>query len=72
MHCDDLERWDGGYRREAQMGGNIYILIVDSCCCTAEITQYCKTINLQLKKKKKNGINTGEYNQPQKLHFKSL
>ena len=36
MHCDDLERWDGGYRREAQVGGNIYILIVDSCCCTAE------------------------------------
>ena len=31
--CDDLEGWDG---REAQAGGDIYVLTADSLCCTAE------------------------------------
>ena len=38
----------GGGGRDAPEGGVIYILIVNSRCCTAE-TQHCKTIILQLK-----------------------
>ena len=34
--------------REAQEGGEICILIPDSCCCTAELT-HCKAIILQFK-----------------------
>ena len=35
--CDNLEGWDGvGAGREAQEGGGICILMVDSCCCMAE------------------------------------
>ena len=29
--CDDLERWDGKFGKEAQDGGDICILIADSC-----------------------------------------
>ena len=53
MRCDDLERWDGGYRREAQVGGNIYILIVDSCCCTAETNTILQNDYPPIKKKKR-------------------
>ena len=35
MICDDLEGWNVGGGGEAQ-GGDIYILIADSLCCTAE------------------------------------
>ena len=36
MLCDNLEGWDG-VGREAQKGGDICILMTDSCCCTVEI-----------------------------------
>ena len=38
MLCDDLAGWDvaGWSGREAPEGGDICILIADSCCCTAE------------------------------------
>ena len=37
MLCDHLEGWDGGWSgRDAQEGGDIYILMVDLCCCMAE------------------------------------
>ena len=36
MLCDDPERWDGKFEKEAQEGGDICILIADSCCCRAE------------------------------------
>ena len=36
MLCDDLEGWDeAGVEREAQEGGDMCVLIADSCCCTA-------------------------------------
>ena len=31
MLYDDLERWDGKFGKEAQDGGDICILIADSC-----------------------------------------
>ena len=35
--CDNLEVWDGvGGGREAQEGGDICILIADTCRCMAE------------------------------------
>ena len=35
--CDNLEVWDGvGDGREAQEGGDICILIADTCRCMAE------------------------------------
>ena len=40
-------RWDGRIGRKAQEEGDIYILIVDSHCCTAEI-KHCKAIILHL------------------------
>ena len=37
MLCDNLEGWDGvGGGREVQEGGDICILMVDSCCYMAE------------------------------------
>ena len=41
--CDDPKGWDGGGRTEVQEGGDIFIYMADSLCCTAE-TQYCKAI----------------------------
>ena len=35
MLCDDLGGWAGGWR-EAQEGGDLWILVTDSWCCTAE------------------------------------
>ena len=35
--------------REAPEGEDVHILITDSCCYTAEPTQHCKTVILQLK-----------------------
>ena len=38
MLCDNLEGWgrvEGG--RKVQEGGDICILMVDSCCCMADI-----------------------------------
>ena len=37
MLYDDLEGGMGRRGREVQKGGDIYILIADSFCCTAEI-----------------------------------
>ena len=35
--CDNLERWDGvGVGREIQEGGDICILVADSCSCLTE------------------------------------
>ena len=34
--CDDPEGWDGGEGREFQEGGNVYIDVPDSLCCTSE------------------------------------
>ena len=34
--CDDLEGWGGGCGMEEQEGGDMCILMADSCCCTAE------------------------------------
>ena len=42
-----------GSGREAQEGGNICILMVDSCFVHNKIAQHCKAIILQLKKNKK-------------------
>ena len=37
MLCDELEGWDGGEEgREAWEEGDICIIMVDLCCCTAE------------------------------------
>ena len=37
MLCDNLEGWDGvSGGKEVQEGGNIGILLADSCCCVAE------------------------------------
>ena len=37
MLCDNLEEWDGVRGgKEVQEGGNIGILLADSCCCMAE------------------------------------
>ena len=37
--CDNLEGWDGGGGgREVQEGGDICILMADSCWCVAETT----------------------------------
>ena len=47
--------WDGvGSGREIQEGGDICILMADSCCHMAEPTQHCKAIILQIKFKKRN------------------
>ena len=43
--------WAG---REAQEGENTYVLMADSCCCTAETNTTFKAIILQLKNKLKN------------------
>ena len=38
MLCDNLEGWDGSRGgKKFQEGGNIGILLADSCCCMAEI-----------------------------------
>ena len=35
--CDNLEARDGvGDREEVQEEENLYVLVSDSCCCTAE------------------------------------
>ena len=35
--CDDLEGWDGvGVWEGAQDGGDVYTVMTDSSCCTAE------------------------------------
>jgi len=49
--CDELRGvgWLGG-GREAQMGRDIYTVMTDSHCCTAETTEPCETIFLQLNK----------------------
>ena len=54
----DLEGWDGGKGREAQNGGDRYIIMIDSRCCMAETTQHCKAIFHQLKNNSffKNGV----------------
>ena len=37
MLCGNLEGWDGvGEGKEVQEGGNMCILMADSCWCTAE------------------------------------
>ena len=37
--CDDLEGWDGVCVCEGgSEGGDIYIHIADSCCCTEKLT----------------------------------
>ena len=51
MLCDDLEGWDGGGGREAQEEGDICIHIAVSHCVQQKLTQHCKAITLQLKKK---------------------
>ena len=60
MLCDDLEGWDGELgEREAQEGGDICIVIADSLCSTAELTQYCKVIISQLKKSSPSSVKQG-------------
>ena len=47
--------WDGpgeGMGRKAQEGGGICVHIADLHCCRQKLTQHCKAIILQLKKKK--------------------
>ena len=35
--CDNLDGWDGiGGGREFQEGEDMYIPMIDSCCCMAE------------------------------------
>ena len=38
-----------GQGREVQKGGDICILVTDSCCLWQKPTQHCKVIVLQLK-----------------------
>ena len=60
-HVGGLLHWQAGSLplghqgsgREAQEGGNICILMVDSCFVHHKLAQHCKAIILQLKKKKK-------------------
>ena len=54
--CDDLEGWDGGGGREAQEEGDICIHIAVSHCVQQKLTQHCKAITLQLKKKKNQSL----------------
>ena len=51
MLCDDLEGWDRG-GKEAQKRGGSCILMADSCVVWQKLTQHCKALILQLKKKK--------------------
>ena len=54
--CDDLGGGMGG-GREDQDGGDIYIHIADSCCCSAETNNSVKQLYSNLKKKNNlNGI----------------
>ena len=43
-------------RKEPQEGGDICVLIIDSCCSKHNVTQHCKAILLQLKHIFKNVI----------------
>ena len=50
MLCDNLEGWDGARGgRKVRDGGDMCILIADSCCCMAEANKHCKAIIFQLK-----------------------
>ena len=49
MVCDDLERWDGGAGREAEEGGDKYIII--RVVVQRKPTQYCEALFLELKNK---------------------
>ena len=53
MLCDDLEELDVGGMGGRLTREGIYVCVeLGSHCCTAETTQQCKAIILQLKKKK--------------------
>ena len=50
MLCDDIEGWDGVEGgMEVQEGGDLTILMADSCCCMAKTNTTFKAIILQLK-----------------------
>ena len=52
MLCHDLDEWDRGWGgREVQEGGDIDIHRADSLVVQQKLTQHCKAILLQLKKK---------------------
>ena len=52
MFCDDLDEWDGGDGREVPEGRDIYIyLLLIHVIVQQKLTQHCKSITLQLKKK---------------------
>ena len=54
MLCVDLQGWNmGGSEREAQEGGDICILIADSCCtCKAITCKFKKIFKLKVSKNK--------------------
>ena len=49
--------------RKAQEGGDICVHIADLHCCRQKLTQHCKAIILQLKKKKKSDWNDSQAEQ---------
>ena len=50
MRCDDLEGWDGGGREATEKRTHVYIQ-VSHIVIQQKLTQHCKTIIFQLKKK---------------------
>ena len=49
--CDNLERWDGeGDGREFGEGGNMGVLMTDSCWCLQKTRKSCKAIIFSIKK----------------------
>ena len=50
--CDDLEGWDGGGGREGQEGGDACNTETIHFVVQQKLTQHCKAIILQVKKKK--------------------
>ena len=49
VFCDNPEEWDWvGDGRGIPERGDICIPMTDSCCCMAEVAQYCKAIIPQL------------------------
>ena len=52
MPCDDLEGWDGGGGREGKEGGYAGNTETIHFVVQQKLTQHCKAVILQVKKKK--------------------
>ena len=54
--CDDLEGWDGGGGREGKEGGYAGNTETIHFVVQQKLTQHCKAVILQVKKKKRKEI----------------